>query len=136
MPRAHTLFLVARILLVLDALMYTLIGVGVLLRPDSMEVFGILLTTATGLTTTRTWGALFAGIGIAGLTMSARRDWILPGLLLFVVVSTCIVIARVYGIWLDGTEARQWVELRREGIGFALAAAGLVMALAGSDQRK
>lgn len=119
--------LAARLLLLADAMLYLLIGIAVALRPEFMQSFGIALLTGTGTTTTRTWGALFAGIGIAGFALAARRDWLTPGLLIFVLVSGAIFFARLYGIWVDGPEPRQWTELRREAIGFCLALAGFGM---------
>lgn len=118
------LFLIARILLVVDALMYVSIGAGVMIYPDIMEGFGIALVTVTGTTTTRTWGALFAGMGMFGLTMATRRDRVLTGLLLLVMASALVLLARAYGMWVDGLESRQWTELRRESIGFSIALLG------------
>ena len=109
--------------------MYLLIGSLVALNPAAMEGVGIGLVTATGITTTRTWGALFAGVGLTGLIAAARRDWVIIGLLLLVLIAFCIVAARVYGIWFDGIEPRQWIELRREGIGLVISMTGLIMAL-------
>ncbi len=125
------MFLTARILLVISALMYLLIGLGVAISPEIMEELGISLINATGITTTRTWGALFTGAGLTALMTATRRDWVIVGLLLLVIIAACILTARACGIWIDGIEARQWVELRREGIGFVIAFAGLGMALAG-----
>jgi hypothetical protein len=95
-----------------------------------MEGLGISLISATGITTTRTWGALFAGAGLTGLLTATRRDWVIVGLLLLVITAACILVVRVYGIWVDGIEPRQWVELRREAIGCAIGLTGLGMALA------
>jgi len=125
------MFLTARILLIIDALLYLLIGLGVAIRPEIMEGLGISLVSATGITTTRTWGALFTGAGLTALLTATKRDWVMVGLLLLVIVAVCILIARLYGIWIDGIEPRQWVELRREGIGCAIALAGLGLAFAG-----
>ena len=124
------MFLAARILLIINALMYVLVGLGVTLSPEIMEELGISLVNATGITTTRTWGALFTGAGLTALLTATRRDWVIVGLLLVVIIAACILAARAYGIWLDGIEPRQWVELRREGIGFIIGLAGLGMALA------
>jgi hypothetical protein len=124
------MFLTARVLLVINALMYVLIGSGVAIRPELMEEMGITLINATGITTTRTWGALFMGVGLTALIAATKRNWIIGGLLMVVLVAACILGARAYGIWLDGIEPRQWVELRREGIGFVIGLAGLGMALA------
>jgi len=124
------MFLAARILLIIDALLFLLIGLGVAVQPEIMEGLGISLVSATGITTTRTWGALFAGAGLTALLTATRRDWVIVGLLLLVIMAACILIARVYGIWVDGIEPRQWVELRREGIGCAIGLAGLGLALA------
>ena len=125
------MFLTARILLVICALMYVLVGLGVAIRPGLMEELGISLVNATGITTTRTWGALFAGAGLTALLTATKRDWIVVGLLLVVIIAACILAARAYGIWVDGIEPRQWVELRREGIGFVIGLTGLGLALAG-----
>jgi hypothetical protein len=124
------MFLAARILLIVDALLFLLIGLGVAIQPEIMEGLGISLISATGITTTRTWGALFAGAGLTALLTATRRDWVIVGLLLLVIMAACILIARVYGIWVDGIEPRQWVELRREGIGCAIGLVGLGLALA------
>jgi hypothetical protein len=125
------MFLTARILLVINALMYVLVGLGVAIRPDLMEELGVSLITATGITTTRTWGALFAGVGLTALLTATKRDWIVVGLLLVVITAACILASRAYGIWIDGIEPRQWVELRREGIGFVIGLTGLGLGLAG-----
>jgi hypothetical protein len=116
--------------LIIDALLYLLIGLGIAVRPELMEGLGISLISATGFTTTRTWGALFPGAGLTALLTTTRRDWVIFGLLLLVIMMACILITRVYGIWVDGIEPRQWVELRREGIGCAIGLAGLGLALA------
>jgi hypothetical protein len=91
------MFLTARILLVINALMYVLIGLGVAIRPELMEELGISLINATGITTTRTWGALFTGAGLTALLTATRRDWIIVGLLLVVIIATCILAARAKG---------------------------------------
>jgi hypothetical protein len=124
------MFFAARILLVINALLYLLIGLGVAIQPGLMEAIGIDLLTATGVTTTRTWGALFAGAGVTALLTAARRDWVMVGLWLLAIMAVSILITRLLGIWVDGIEPRQWVELRREGIGCALAILGLGLALA------
>ena len=124
------MFVAARILLIIDGLLYLLVGVGVATQPGLMEPIGIGLLNAAGVTTTRTWGALFAGVGITALVAAGRRDWVTVGLLLVTIVSACILIARVIGIWIDGVEPRQWIELRREGVGCAIALLGLALALA------
>ena len=124
----------ARTLLAISALLYVAVGVLVLINPNAMENMGIALVTPTGITTTRTWGALFTGVGLSSLAMAAYRDWLIPGLLLVVVIGFCIVAARVSGMWIDGIEPRQWIELRREGIGFLLGLMGLIIAVV--SQRK
>lgn len=121
----------ARILLFINALLYLLIGLGVAIQPSLMEAIGIDLITATGVTTTRTWGALFAGAGVTALLAVTRRDWVIAGLWLLAIMGVSILITRLLGIWVDGIEPRQWVELRRETIGCALAILGLGLALAG-----
>ena len=131
----RTLFLAAKVILVLNALIYSLIGVGVIIDPSLMEDMGISVVTATGTTTTRTWGAIFAGVGVTGLFAAAQRDWVTAGLFLFVMIGAFIVSARVCGIWLDGPEPRQWVELRREGIGFMAGLTGLASAWAARHGR-
>ncbi|MDH3513143.1 MAG: DUF4345 family protein, partial [Gammaproteobacteria bacterium] len=103
------MFLAARILLIIDALLYLLVGLGVAIQPQIMEGLGISLISATGITTTRTWGALFAGSGLTALLTATRRDWVIVGLLLIVITAACILVVRVYGIWIDGIEPRQWV---------------------------
>ncbi len=123
------MFVAARILLIIDALLYLLIGFGVAVQPAMMEGLGIELISATGTTTTRTWGALFVGAGLTALLTATRRDWVIIGLLLLVIMAVCILVARVSGIWIDGIEPRQWIELRREGIGCAIALTGLGLAL-------
>lgn len=135
MARQSNLILAARVLLVADASLYAIIGLLVFFRPEFMERFGIELVSATGITTTRTWGALFAGAGCTGLIMAVRRDWLVPGLILIAMTALWIFAGRVYGIWADGVELRQWIELRREGIGLILALAGLGMAVVGERQR-
>jgi hypothetical protein len=129
MTRPDFLLLLARLLLLLDATLYVLIGIGVMLHPETMKDQGIAMVTATGITTTRTWGGLFTGVGAGGLVMSAKREFVGPGLLLFVVVAAAIVIARACGMWVDGLEPRQWTELRREGIGLGIALLGLGLLL-------
>ena len=124
------MFVAARILLIIDALLYLLVGFGVAIQPMLMEGLGIDMITATGMTTTRTWGALFAGAGLTALLTATRRDWVIIGLLLLVITTVCILITRIYGIWVDGIEPGQWIELRREGIGCAIALTGLGLALA------
>ena len=118
-------------MLLFAALLYAAVGVLVLINPNVMENMGIDFATPIGLTTIRTWGALFAGVGFSSLAMAVRREWLIPGLILVVVVGFFIVVARVSGMWMDGIEPRQWIELRREGIGFFIGLAGLIVALIG-----
>ncbi len=125
------MFVTARILLIIDALLYSITGLSVSIQPGIMEGLGISLISATGITTTRTWGALFTGAGLTALLTATRRDWVMVGLLLITIIAACILAARIYGIWIDGIEPRQWIELRRESIGFAIALAGLGLAFAG-----
>lgn len=101
-----------------------------------MEASGLALLTSAGITTTRTWGALYVGVGLSGLAMAAYRDWLLPGLLLVVLAGLSILAARVLGIWIDGIDQRQLIELRREGIGFFLGLSGLVVGLAAVRRRE
>jgi hypothetical protein len=126
MDKPGLLMLIARLALGLIAAMYLLIGVGVMLAPATMEGFGIALLTPTGISTVRTWGALFAGLGTVGLACSARQEWLAGGFAVFLAVSGLVLMGRGYGIWADGVEPAQWTELRREAIGFAMAVAGRI----------
>jgi multisubunit Na+/H+ antiporter MnhG subunit len=116
----------ARVLLVAGALLYLLVGLGVWLQPGFMEPVGVMAATPAGVTTLRTWGALFVAVGMAGIACSLRRDRVGAGLVLMVTVGACLVLARLSGLWLDGEHPRQLVELRREVAGLALSLLGLL----------
>jgi hypothetical protein len=129
------MFVVARILLIINALLYLLVGFAVAIQPGMMEAIGIDLVSATGVTTTRTWGALFAGAGLTALLTAIRHDWVIVGLWLLAIMGVSIFSTRVFGLFVDGIEPRQWIELRREGVGCAIALLGLGLGLAARRRR-
>ena len=119
----------ARVFLVIAAALHTAVGLSVLANPYLMEAPGVVSTSLTGVTTIRTWGALFLGAGISGLFMALFRGWVLPGLILVTTIGCTIFATRVIGLSIDGVEPRQWIELRREAVGFVSALIGLVCAM-------
>lgn len=129
------MFAAARIILVINALLYLLVGLAVAIQPAMMEAIGIDLVSATGVTTTRTWGALFTGAGLAALLTATRHDWVIVGLWLLAIMAVSILATRILGLWIDGIEPRQWIELRREGVGCAISLLGLGLALVASRRR-
>ena len=115
---------ISRLFLILDALIFLMVGSFLLTDPTSLQYFNI--DSASGTTAIRTWGGMFIGVGMVGIISALNRQWITQGLLLLLIVGSMIVLTRVYGIAVDGLEPRQASELRDESLGPILAIVGLV----------
>ncbi|MBT8422037.1 MAG: DUF4345 domain-containing protein [Gammaproteobacteria bacterium] len=114
----------ARLFLILDALIFLMVGTFLLTDPASLPY--IDLDSASALTAIRTWGGMFIGVGIVGLIAGLNRSHIRPGLIIMLIISSMIVLVRLYGINVDGVEPRQLNELRDESLGPVLALVGLL----------
>lgn len=114
---------VARVLLILDSLIFIMVGLFSVTDPTGRENLDIV--TASGITAIRTWGGLLFGVGLVGLIASLAKKWIAQGLFVLFVVGGMIVLSRLYGIAIDGVEPKQLTELRDESLGPLLAATGL-----------
>ena len=115
----------ARIVLILDALVFLMVGTFLFTDPGSLAYLNI--DSAAGNTAIRTWGAMFIGIGIVGLVSSLNKKWVEQGLLALLIIGGLIVLARIYGIAVDGLEPKQTSELRDESLGPILALVGLIL---------
>jgi len=123
--RSNGMFLVvARVCLALDALIFAMVGVFLFTDPASLPYLDT--DSASGLTAIRTWGGMFFGVGITGLIAAIYKEWVTPGLVMLLIIGSLIVVARVYGIAVDGLEARQTSELQAESLGPLLAIIGLI----------
>lgn len=116
-------FTLARICLVLDALIFTMVGTFLFTDPAGLQYLNI--DAASGLTAIRIWGGMFIGIGIVGLICALSKSRIQDGLYLLLIVGSAIVATRIYGIAVDGVDPRQLSELRDESLGPVLAILGL-----------
>jgi hypothetical protein len=119
----YMFLIIARLMLALDALIFVMVGTFLFADPTGLEYLNI--DSASGLTAIRTWGGLFIGVGLVGLIASAFKKWATQGLLVLFIISTMIVLTRLYGIAIDGFEPRQLGELRDESLGPILTIVGL-----------
>ena len=119
---------IARVFLILDALIFAFVGQTLLTRPMLKENLGFELISPTGITAIRTWGGFFLGVGLIGLIAGCRKVWIVPGLFIVLIMGGLVVIARIAGIVIDGGEVTQWSELQDESLGPILAILGLIFA--------
>ncbi len=119
---------IARVFLVVDALIFVFVGQILFRQPILMENLGFELVSPTGVTAIRTWGGFFFGTGLIGLIAATRKNWVAPGLWIILIIGGLVVIARIAGISMDGAEPTQWSELQNESLGPALAILGLVFA--------
>lgn len=119
---------IARVFLVLDALIFIFVGQILFREPILMENLGFKLVSPTGFTAIRTWGGFFFGTGLLALVGATRKDWVVPGLFVVLTIGGLVVIARIAGIWIDGAEPTQWSELQDESLGPILAILGLIFA--------
>jgi len=117
------LLAIARLCLILDALIFIMVGSFLLSDPTSLEYFNI--DSAAGTTAIRTWGGMFIGVGTVGLLAALNRKWITQGLFIMLIIGGMIALTRLYGIAVDGLEPRQATELRDESLGPFLAIVGL-----------
>jgi len=122
---------IARVCLLLAVLIYFLVGYYLGFEPRRLEPYGLMLPNAENVTAIRTWGGFFFATGLIGCCGVFTKKWTLPALVAVSIVSGCVVIARLFGIAVDGVEPRQLSELRDETTGFAVALAGLVFAWLG-----
>ena len=118
------LLVIARLFLILNALIFAMVGTFLLTDPSSLQYLNI--DTASGFTAIRTCGGMFIGIGIVRLTCAINKKWITQGLFALLIIGSMIVLTRLYGINLDGIEPRQISELRDESLGPILAIIGLL----------
>ena len=115
--------IIARLLLILDALIFMMVGSFLLTDPTNLQYLNI--GSAAGTTAIRTWGGMFVGVGVVGLISALYKKWITQGLLILLIIGGMIVLTRIYGINVDGLEPRQTSELRDESLGPVLAIVGL-----------
>ena len=126
------LLLIARLLLILDAAIFVVVGTFLFTGPDGLAYLNIV--SGAGMTAIRTWGGMFIGIGMVGLIAACRKAWIRPGLSILFIIGSMVVLSRLYGIVVDGVEPRQISELRDESIGPLLALIGLILCWFGQRQ--
>jgi hypothetical protein len=120
---------IARVFLVLNALIFVFVGKILFRQPMLMENLGFELVSPTGITAIRTWGGFFLGTGLIGLIAATRARWTVPGLFIILIIGVVIFVdARIFDILIDGAEPLQWSELRDESLGAILAIIGLIFA--------
>ena len=122
--RNNMFLALARIFLILDALIFSMVGTFLLTNPSGLQYLNI--DSASGYTAIRTWGGMFIGVGIVGLVSCLDKRRIRQGLFVLLTIGSMIVLTRIYGISVDGTEPRQISELRDEILGPVLAGIGLL----------
>ena len=115
--------IIARLLLILDAVIFMMVGSFLLADPTNLQYLNI--DSASGTTAIRTWGGMFVGVGAVGLISALYKKWITQGLMILLIIGGMIVLTRIYGINVDGLEPRQTSELRDESLGPVLAIVGL-----------
>ncbi len=101
-PNASGLF--SRIVLAASGVVFVGFGVAFLLWPSRMALrVGIPLVTMTGTTDVRAiYGGMEIGFGAFMLIASARRAWVLPGLVAALCALAAMALSRALGIALDG----------------------------------
>lgn len=116
---------IARGLLLLDVLIYFMVGSFLVFDPQNVGIIGIKFVTPETTTAFRVYGGFFYGVAIIGSFGVLSRRWTLPSLVAMMIVSTCIVTMRLSGIVIDGVDERNLSELTDESSGVILAALGL-----------
>ena len=116
----------ARVFLVLDSLIFIMVGTFLFTDPKSMVSLGFENMSPVAMTAIRTWGGFFWGTGLIGLIAVSRTKWLTQGLVTLLVIGGFVVLTRLYGIAVDGIEPRQISELQDESLGPILASIGLI----------
>ena len=117
---------IARIFLILDSLVFLMVGTFLFTDPKSMASLGFENMPPVAMTAIRTWGGFFWGTGLVGLIAATRAKWLTQGLVTLFIIGGLVVVTRLFGIAVDGVEPRQLSELQDESLGPILAAIGLV----------
>lgn len=95
--------LLARLLLIVQAVLFASFGLAYLLRPHEMaNLSGLLPMEAASVTDVRAWyGGLSVGVALY-LLLALREGQLRPALLLMLLVNAGPALARLLGLGLDG----------------------------------
>ncbi len=92
----------ARISLALTALVYGALGGAFVVRPELLEVTGVVLPTGAAKTEIRSiYGGLELGLGVFFAIACARPAWFRAGLVAQIASFSGIALARVIGLGID-----------------------------------
>lgn len=119
----------ARAVLLSGTILYVRIGLRFLLDPvPTIARFGITLDQPLAVTTVRAIvGALFFGLGTTALTGLIFRSQTANCLRVIVSFIFFVLVGRVVGLQMDGTDPITVSELRNESIAFAVYAVALAL---------
>ncbi|WP_375740217.1 DUF4345 domain-containing protein [Pseudomonas boanensis] len=94
-----------RVLLALQALILTIIGLAYFIRPEEMASYsGMLLMGPAAVTDVRAYyGCLPLGLAAFLLLVQLRLQLMRAALDLLVLIYTALALGRVSGLWLDGS---------------------------------
>ena len=113
----------ARIVLVYSLLIFGYLASLYILEPQAhIARFGVSITgTPESINFLRVGpGALFAALAITALYGLIRTEYLLPCLGFIVLVISCVVAGRLYGIAANGSSPMQLSELRDEGLSWVV----------------
>lgn len=97
--------LFARIVLLIQIAALVLLGLAYFIRPEEMASFsGALLMSAAAVTEVRAfYGGLQLGLAAFLAMALLRLDLLRPALTLLVLLYSALAVARIGGLWLDGS---------------------------------
>lgn len=120
------LFHLARFFLLLDVLIYCMVGSFLYFGPKSVGIVGLDFDTPETITAIRVYGGFFYATAIIGSFGVVSLRWTLQSLVAVSIITGCVVAARLSGIVMDGVDERQLGELRDESLGLILALCGML----------
>ncbi len=121
------LSIIARILILLDALIFIMVGTFIFTGAGDMVIFRDHDLSPAGLTGVRTWGGMFIGVSLSVIFLVARQSTAVQAGLVMFLIGSAVVLSRLYGIQVDGVEPKQFTELRDEALGPGLSGLALVL---------
>jgi uncharacterized protein DUF4345 len=94
---------VGRVVLGLAGLLLLRVGLGLMADPThAVTEQGIILPSASALTSMRAVGGAFLGVGLLVLGSALAERWLRPGLTLLAAFAGAVTLGRILGLALDG----------------------------------
>ena len=102
------------------------IGGNIALNPDTLKSFGDLSQQPNALAMVRLLGGLYFGTAIIAYLSLVKREWMAYGLAGVLILTLCILSARVLSILLDGNTDMQMMFFWEESFFVLLAVIGVI----------